>query len=108
MVEKVITYRANDGTVFAVEKDAVKHENFLAGRRHECPKCKGTGAMQGRPIHRTERDREGEAFLGWGCQPQYKQVFVGYERDTCSVCSGHGYTAKPVEVITEQVVVGYK
>ena len=106
---KVITiYQANDGTQHDTELGCKTHESNLAGRPHECPKCKGSGFVNGAPITRRERDELAEGYAGFHSGPQYKEVITGYEKKRCDACGGHGFTSKQLTPIIETKITGYQ
>lgn len=104
----VTRYEARDGSMHDTEQECRRHEAALAGRTHECPKCKGTGKVAGAPIKKLERDYVSEGYLGQFASPQFMEVVVGHESVPCDVCGGVGWTAQPKRAITRTETVGYE
>lgn len=107
MPKKVERWEANDGTLFRSELGAIKHD--AKGRPYKCPKCNGFARCDG-PTPKVVRKYDEEA-TGWGGQfapPVYRDHIVGYEQVSCDACNGYGWTAGPLEPVTETKIVGWK
>ncbi|SAL01584.1 hypothetical protein AWB80_08159 [Caballeronia pedi] len=106
----ITTFEARDGATFYTEHHCRKHEAALSGRPHECPKCKGTGTDESKPLYRVieHKGPMPNSVDGWGAH----QCVVREKRHDgympCDVCQGHGYTAEPKRPITRTEVVGYE
>ena len=59
-------YIADDGREFEEESTCRRYEaEHLHGCPYDCPKCKTTGKMNGKPVIRSERDLEAEGYAGY-------------------------------------------
>lgn len=77
--------------------------NANQGRYFKCPVCKTTGQVddESRPHY----ENVPNDYMCGPYDPPTMRVQRGFEKKTCSLCSGHGYLAKEAKPIT--AVVGY-
>ena len=105
MANRVERWQAKDGSLHVSEYECKKHEN--AGL-FECPKCKGIGRINGKPVYESRYDEEATAWGGQFASPVYKKVVVGYEQITCDLCNGHGWTKEEKKPVMESRVIGWE
>ena len=110
MVEEVKKWKAIDGSLHD-SLEAAKKVDYISwyGDCFECPKCKGSGIVNGNATTKSVIDRDATGYRGWHGSPVMRDEFVKWDRVKCEICNGCGYTQTELKAkyVTRRDFVGY-